>query len=318
MRHRVGLLALLGVPRAVDREGAGRDDPPAAVDVRVRHAAAVHHLQHDPAAARVHGLGHAPPAGDLLVADDAGLADEGLPLLVGVGALGDDQPDAGPLRVVLDDEVAGDAGGARAHAGERGHDDAVGELEVAEGHGAEQVHGAFLVEKVVVRGNRTAVRHSGGRRTATGLTEDGRVSVETTLLFGLAAVAVVIVVHWLEERTGLPAAALLTVAGIVLRPAAGAERAAGPAPRAHRRPAAAALQRGAGLQPARHPPEPAHGGEPVGAAGAGHRGAGGRRLLAGRARAPRWRPGSRSVPPPPRPTRWPPSRWAGGSACRRG
>ena len=39
-------------------------------------------------------------------------------------------------------------------------------------------------------------------------------SIETTLLFGLAAVAVVVVVHWLEERTGLPAAALLTVAGI--------------------------------------------------------------------------------------------------------
>jgi CPA1 family monovalent cation:H+ antiporter len=42
----------------------------------------------------------------------------------------------------------------------------------------------------------------------------GAVSIETTLLFGLAAVAVVIVVHWLEERSGLPAAALLTVAGI--------------------------------------------------------------------------------------------------------
>ena len=40
-------------------------------------------------------------------------------------------------------------------------------------------------------------------------------NIETTLLFVLAAVAVVVVVHWLEERTGLPAAALLTVAGIV-------------------------------------------------------------------------------------------------------
>jgi monovalent cation/hydrogen antiporter len=41
------------------------------------------------------------------------------------------------------------------------------------------------------------------------------VSIETTLLFGLAAVAVIVVVHWLEDRTGLPAAALLTVTGIV-------------------------------------------------------------------------------------------------------
>jgi Na+/H+ antiporter len=41
------------------------------------------------------------------------------------------------------------------------------------------------------------------------------VDLEATLLFVLAAVAVVVVVHWLDERTGLPAAAVLTVLGIV-------------------------------------------------------------------------------------------------------
>jgi Na+/H+ antiporter len=40
------------------------------------------------------------------------------------------------------------------------------------------------------------------------------VSVETTLLFVLAAVAVVVAVRWVGERTGLPAAALLTIAGV--------------------------------------------------------------------------------------------------------
>jgi CPA1 family monovalent cation:H+ antiporter len=40
------------------------------------------------------------------------------------------------------------------------------------------------------------------------------VSIEATLLFGLATVAVVVVVHWLDDRTGLPAAALLTLIGI--------------------------------------------------------------------------------------------------------
>jgi CPA1 family monovalent cation:H+ antiporter len=40
------------------------------------------------------------------------------------------------------------------------------------------------------------------------------VDIETTLLFVLAAVAVVVVVHWVDERSGLPAAALLTVIGI--------------------------------------------------------------------------------------------------------
>ncbi|WP_448626097.1 Na+/H+ antiporter [Geodermatophilus sp. URMC 64] len=38
--------------------------------------------------------------------------------------------------------------------------------------------------------------------------------IEATLLFVLAAVAVVVVLHWVAERTGLPAAALMTLAGI--------------------------------------------------------------------------------------------------------
>ena len=38
--------------------------------------------------------------------------------------------------------------------------------------------------------------------------------VEATLLFVLAAVGVVVVLHWVAEKTGLPVAALMTVAGI--------------------------------------------------------------------------------------------------------
>jgi Na+/H+ antiporter len=41
------------------------------------------------------------------------------------------------------------------------------------------------------------------------------VSVEATLLFILAAVVVVVVVRWVSDKTGLPSAALLTVAGIL-------------------------------------------------------------------------------------------------------
>jgi monovalent cation/hydrogen antiporter len=44
--------------------------------------------------------------------------------------------------------------------------------------------------------------------------EDGAVSVESILLFVLAAVAVVVVVRWVAGRTGLPAAALLPLIGI--------------------------------------------------------------------------------------------------------
>src|SRR3954454_12373438 len=42
----------------------------------------------------------------------------------------------------------------------------------------------------------------------------GRVSPETLLLLVLAAVAVIVAVRWVADRTGLPAAALLTVIGI--------------------------------------------------------------------------------------------------------
>ena len=40
------------------------------------------------------------------------------------------------------------------------------------------------------------------------------VSVEESLLFVLAAVAVVVLVRWVADRTGLPAAALLPLIGI--------------------------------------------------------------------------------------------------------
>jgi CPA1 family monovalent cation:H+ antiporter len=43
----------------------------------------------------------------------------------------------------------------------------------------------------------------------------GAVSVESILLFVLAAVAVVVVVRWIADRVGLPAAALLPIVGIV-------------------------------------------------------------------------------------------------------
>jgi hypothetical protein len=135
VRHRVGLLAVRGVRLTVDRDGGRRDDPVGAGDVGVGDAAAVHQLHDDPAAPCVHGLGDAAPAGFLLVVRDPGLAGVGARLRVRVGALGDDQADAGALPVVLDDEVARHARGTGAHPGQRGHDDAVGKLEVAQGDG---------------------------------------------------------------------------------------------------------------------------------------------------------------------------------------
>src|SRR3954471_12386143 len=49
---------------------------------------------------------------------------------------------------------------------------------------------------------------------ATPLRETAEVSAETMLLLVLGAVAVIVAVRWIADRTGLPAAALLTLVGI--------------------------------------------------------------------------------------------------------
>src|SRR3954447_22627956 len=103
--------------------------------------AGLHHLHEDPAAGGVHALGDTGPAGAVPIGDDAGLAEVAPGLDAGEGALGDDQPGAGALAVVLDVEVAGGAVGVGAHAGERRHHDAVGQGQVTDLQGGEEVGG---------------------------------------------------------------------------------------------------------------------------------------------------------------------------------
>jgi hypothetical protein len=137
-RFGVGLLALLGERLAGPGDRAGGEDAAAAVDGGVGLAAGVHDLQDDAAALGVHRLEHPLPAGRLLVGGDARLTDIPLRGVVGEGALGDDQPDARPLPVVLDHQVPGDAGGTGPDPGHRCHDDAVGELDLSERDGGEK------------------------------------------------------------------------------------------------------------------------------------------------------------------------------------
>ena len=137
------LLAGRGADLAVDRDRAGADDAARPVDVRVAHAAGVHELQEDQTAVGVDRVGDRAPRGDLLVGLDARLAGERLRLLQRVRALGDDQADARALPVVLDGQLAVDATLVGARAGERGHRDAVRELEVPDGDRGEEVGGCI-------------------------------------------------------------------------------------------------------------------------------------------------------------------------------
>ena len=127
----VGGLGLEDVEVAVGGDGAGGDGELAVEQERMGDAAYVPDLREDAAAGVVDGGGDGLPCFDLLLGPDAG--DVAVAYAEGVdgGAFGDDEAGAGALGVVLDGEGGGDVVGGSAEAGERGHDDAVGELQVA-------------------------------------------------------------------------------------------------------------------------------------------------------------------------------------------
>ena len=111
----------------------------AVVEGLVRDPADVPQLGGDQAAGLVHGVGDPAPAGDLLVAVDAGGVHVALALGADLGALGDQQAGARALHVVLAHQVVGHVarhGGA--HPGQRGHQDAVVGADGAEGQGLEE------------------------------------------------------------------------------------------------------------------------------------------------------------------------------------
>ena len=131
-RHHVGLLALGRVHLvAGDRERARRHRLAAVVEQRVAGAAAVPDLQHDAPAGGMHRVGDLLPAGDLGLGVDAGLVPEGGVALHRHRRLGDQQAGAGALGVVGGHQLAGHVAGFGAAARERGHQDAVGQGELA-------------------------------------------------------------------------------------------------------------------------------------------------------------------------------------------
>ena len=119
---------------------AGRHRQLPAVEGLVGDPAGVPQLRGDQAAGLVDGVGDLAPAGDLLGAVDAGGVHVALALGADLGALGDQQPTAGALDVVVAHQVVGHVARRRgAHPGERGHEDAVGGADGAEGQGLEEM-----------------------------------------------------------------------------------------------------------------------------------------------------------------------------------
>ncbi|MOA01160.1 hypothetical protein D3C78_1205510 [compost metagenome] len=96
-------------------------------------------LGEDGATLGVHGLGHQPPARDLLGAMDARGPGIALAKRVYLGALTDDQTGFGALGVIGGHHGVGHiAGLAGAGAGHGRHDDSVVKVQLAEAQGAEQ------------------------------------------------------------------------------------------------------------------------------------------------------------------------------------
>jgi hypothetical protein len=129
-RRDVGFLAFGRVNFVTgDRNGARSDGLGSAIEQRMAGTTAVPELQHDLAAFGMHGIGHDLPALDLRVGVDAGFHPEGGVAFHHHRGLGDDESGAGALRIIFGHQRRGIVIGISPAARERGHEDAVGQLE---------------------------------------------------------------------------------------------------------------------------------------------------------------------------------------------
>ena len=99
----------------------------------------------------VNGLGDGLPGFDLLLRPEAGDVGVAYAEWIDGDAFGDDEAGSGSLGVVVDHDGRGDVVGRAAQAGERSHEDAVGEVEIADLDGVEEgrvvCHGVRLDDR---------------------------------------------------------------------------------------------------------------------------------------------------------------------------
>ena len=109
------------------------------LQVRMRNSSDMPELNGDPAAGRMHGIGHFLPAGDLLRRMDPRRARVAVALGADRRSLGQDQAGGRALAVILDDQVGRHIAGTGAVARQRRHDDAVGQFDGAEAQRGEEI-----------------------------------------------------------------------------------------------------------------------------------------------------------------------------------
>ena len=95
-------------------------------------------LQHDLATRGVNSIGHLAPAGDLFWRINPRGIEVALGHRADLAGFGDDQAGAGPLAVILDGHRTRPVALDGPITGQRGHDDAVGQGDVADFDGVKQ------------------------------------------------------------------------------------------------------------------------------------------------------------------------------------
>ena len=113
-------------------DGARRDGQPAAEVAGIGDTADVPKLEEHSSARRMHSLGDDSPALDLLGRPDAGRIRIAHAARVHGGGLAEDQTSRRALHIVVAHQRIGDAAGAGTTTRQRRHEDAVGELQVAD------------------------------------------------------------------------------------------------------------------------------------------------------------------------------------------
>ena len=127
------------------RDGARRHRQFAVEEDRIRDAADMPQLRNDATARSMDGIGDLAPAGDLFIRPDTGCVGIAHALRRDRGRLGENEPCAGALDIIVTHQIIGDAAFAGTRAGQWRQDDAIRQVQIAGSDRLEKLgHEAYL------------------------------------------------------------------------------------------------------------------------------------------------------------------------------